>query len=101
MVKTTKKPAGSLEDKARLAAREADCRDAALVAARKLEILADALVTHSDCAEAGNFEDVSAAIAIVSSVARRQSNLAGIIVRALDGVSTDSAIDLGLEAYNG
>jgi hypothetical protein len=72
--------------------------DAILWAARKIEILAEALVTHSDCAE--KFEDISAVASIVSSVARRQRELAGVIIRALDG-STDSSIDLGSEAHNG
>jgi len=86
---------------AALNALEPERRDAVLEAARKLEILAEALVVHSDHAEAGKFEDVAAAICIVSSVARRQVRLAGVIVRALDGVSTDSNTDLGLEAHNG
>jgi hypothetical protein len=102
MAKTTKKPAGSLEDKARIAAREADRRDAALVAANKLETLADALVAISFFKDAAKiFEDIETVVALVSSVAMRQSKLAGIIVRALDGKSTDSSIDLGLEADNG
>jgi hypothetical protein len=79
---------------------DVDRREAVLVAARKLEILAEALVTHSKYAEQECFEDVAAAISIVSSVAMRQVALAGVIVRALDG-STDSSVDLGLEAHNG
>ena len=72
--------------------------DAILGAARKIEILAEALVTHSDCAE--KFEDISAVASIVSSVTQRQEKLAGVIIRALDG-STDSSINLGMEAHNG
>jgi hypothetical protein len=86
---------------AALNALEPERRDAVLEAARKLEILSDALVTHSHCAEAGEFEDVLAAISIVSSVARRQSKLASVIVRALDGMSSDSTEDLVAEANNG
>jgi len=72
--------------------------DAILMAARKIEILAEALVTHSEHAE--KYEDVATVASIISSVARRQEKLAGVIIRALDG-STASSIDLGCEAYNG
>ncbi len=85
----------------RLKTLEPERRDAVLEAARKLEILADALVSHSRCAEAGEFEDVETAIGIVSSVARRQSMLASVIVRALDGISTDSTADLRVAAQEG
>jgi hypothetical protein len=74
-------------------------RDAVLKAAHKLWVLSDALVTHSDCAQAGEFEDVETAIAIVSSVARRQSKLAALIVRALDGVSTDTTAGTLFEGF--
>jgi hypothetical protein len=77
---------------------DADRADAVLEAARKIEILAEALVTHSDCAE--KFEDIKAVASIVSSVARRQEKLARVIIRALDG-STVSSIDLGSEAHFG
>ena len=74
-------------------------REIVLEAAHKLEILADALVAHSGCAE--RFEDVETAISIVSSVARRQSKRVAVIIRALDGVSTDSIHELSKEAHNG
>jgi len=73
-------------------------REIVIDAARKLEVLADALITHAYCYE--HFEDVEASSAIVMSVARRQSKLAAVIVRALDGVSTDSIHDLSKEADN-
>ena len=86
---------------AALTALEPQRRDAALEAARKLEILADGLVSHAQCAERGEFEDVETVAGIVLSVAQRQSGLAAIIVRALDGVSTDSTKDLVADAHNG
>ena len=85
---------------AALNALDPERRDVALEAARKLEILADGLVVHSRYAEAGEFEDVLATIGIVTSVAIRQSKLASIIVRALDGISADSTQDLVSEAKN-
>ena len=75
MAKTTKQAALSVLDPDRC--------DAILAAARKIEILAEALVTHADHTE--KFEDAAASASIVSSVARRQEKLAGVIIRALDG----------------
>ena len=57
--------------------------DAAREAARKVQILADALVSLAECAE-DEFEDIETAIAVVLSVARRQSDLAFVLVGALD-----------------
>jgi hypothetical protein len=57
--------------------------DAAREAARKVQILADALVSVAECAE-DEFEDIETAIAVVLSVAKRQSDLAYVLVGALD-----------------
>jgi hypothetical protein len=86
---------------ASLTTLEPERRDAVLEAARKLEILADALISHSRCAEEGKFEDVEAVVAIVLSVAQRQSDLAGVIVEALAGVSGATTEDLAREVRNG
>jgi hypothetical protein len=83
---------------AKLIALDPERYDAMLTAASKIEVLAEALVTHADHAEM--YEDIAAVASIVSSVARRQQKLAGLIVQALDG-STDWTTDLGMEAYNG
>jgi hypothetical protein len=84
-----------------LSTLEPERRDAVLEAANKLELLADALVWHSHCAKADHFEDIEQVAEIVSSVARRQSVLARVIISALDGVSTDSTEDIVAEAHNG
>ena len=89
---------------ASLAAFQPERRDAILEAARKLEVLADALVSHSECAERGEFDDVETVAGIVLSVARRQSNLASVIIRAFDPperVLGNSTAELAREARNG
>ena len=87
-----------------LAAFEPERRDAVLEAARKLQVLADALVSHAACAEA-EFEDIETAMSIVLSVARRKSDLDYLIITAFEppddvvlGKSTD---ELSSEAANG
>jgi hypothetical protein len=88
---------------ASIAAFEPERRDAILEAAHKLQILADALVTHSDHAE--DFEDIETVAAIVLSVAKRQSDLAYLIVAAFESpenrVLGKSTAELASEAANG
>ena len=68
-------------------------------AAVKLQILAEALISHSRAADRGEFEDVAAVVSIVVAVAKRQTTLVSILIRAIDD-ATYATADLETELQN-